>query len=280
MIAYRLPGKTGRCIAAVILAFSLAPPPYVFAASSEWVETEAGRIRISALRPGEDGQIRAVLDVDLLPGWKTYWRDPGEAGIPPTITVDRSKNIVAAEVHFPAPERITDPYSTWAGYDYPVLLPLTFDQKDPGRTSVLEADVFIGLCESVCIPFQTSFTLVIDPAKPANAFETRLVGRAFDALPEKPGHGFEIVDHKIDGDGASLTLSVKTPAPDENGELFVSGPPGWAFDTPRISGHDGNVVTYHVSAYRQPDGETLHAKPIRLLIKASGRAMETEITIP
>lgn len=270
--------KRGMTVAIALFSGLLAASPGI-AASSEWAETDGGRIRLSALEPAEDGSIRAVLDVDLLPGWKTYWRDPGEAGVPPSIQVDGSKNITGAEIHFPAPERIEDAYSIWAGYDYPVLFPITLKQKNPGAPSVLEASVFLGICESICIPFQTSFTVEIDPDKPANAFEKRLVKRAFKALPEEPGSDFEVVEHTVDDAGA-LTLSIATPEKDDQGELFVTGPPGWRFNTPRIVGHDGNVVTYHVSANGNPEGETLNGTALRLLVKASGRAMETELVLP
>ncbi|MCP4316375.1 MAG: hypothetical protein GY789_10250 [Hyphomicrobiales bacterium] len=265
---------------ALLLSGGLLLPSQTFAASSEWAETDGGRIRISALEPSQDGSIRAVLDVDLLPGWKTYWRDPGEAGVPPSVQIERSDNINAAEIHFPAPERIKDDYSTWAGYNYPVLLPITLRQNTLGAPSVLEADVFLGICKSICIPFQTSFTVEIDPAKPANAFEKRLVKRAFEALPEKPGEGFEVVAKRVDEDGSNVVLSLATPSKDDNGELFVTGPTGWRFDTPRIAGHSDNVVTYNISASGGPDGETLNGKTVSILVKASGRSMETDINLP
>lgn len=268
-----------RIAAAAALSAGLLMTSPVYAASSEWVETEGGRIRLSALSPAEDGSIRAVLDVDLLPGWKTYWRDPGEAGVPPSIETEGSDNISSATIHFPAPERIKDAYSIWAGYDYPVLFPITLKQDDPGAASVLEAKIFLGICETICIPFQTSFTLEIDPEKPANAFEKRLVTRAFNSLPEQSGDGFEVVGKTVGEDG-TLSLSIATPDQDENGELFVTGPPGWRFDTPQIASHDGNIVTYHVSVNRTPDGETLDGQPIGITVKASGRAMETELVLP
>ena len=42
-----------------------------------------------------------VLDIDLKPGWKTYWRDPGDAGVPPQLDVSASTNVAGAELRFP-----------------------------------------------------------------------------------------------------------------------------------------------------------------------------------
>ncbi|WP_136660360.1 protein-disulfide reductase DsbD domain-containing protein [Nitratireductor sp. XY-223] len=278
MINYRF--KThGAVRAACSLACFLALIPLsADAASSEWVETEGGRIRVSALEPAADGTIRAALDIELLPGWKTYWRDPGEAGVPPSFKVDRSDNISAAEIHFPAPERIEDAYSIWAGYPYPVVLPITLRQEKAGEKSVVEADVFLGICESICIPLQTSFSLTVDPDKPANAFEKRLVKKAFESLPEEPGDGFEIVDARVRDTGDGFTLSVALPDADEGSELFVTGPQGWRFDPPRITGFDANVATFLVDG--DGDGDSLSGENVRVVVKASGRSMETEIALP
>lgn len=266
-------------VALALTAVTVSPLP-ALAASSEWIETDGGRIRLSALAPAEDGTIRAVLDVELLPGWKTYWVDPGEAGVPPSLTIDRSDNITGAKIHFPAPERITDTYSTWAGYDYPVLFPVTLQQNDAGKTSTLEADLFLGICQDICIPFQTSITLELDPGTPASAFEERLVKRAFRALPEPPGDTFQVVDHEIAEDGQSLKVSVATPEGEDNAELFVTGLPGWRLDTPEVVDTDGQVVTFRVNVGRKPEGQTLAGQTVSLLVKTPGRAMETELSLP
>ncbi|MEX3007957.1 protein-disulfide reductase DsbD domain-containing protein [Hoeflea sp. TYP-13] len=265
---------------ALVVAGIFLTPAGTEAASSDWVETDGGRIRISALPPSEDGSIQAVLDVELLPGWKTYWRDPGEAGVPPSFRVERSDNIASAEIHFPPPERIRDDYSVWAGYNYPVVFPITLQQATPGKSSVLEADVFLGICKSICIPFQTSFSLEIDPDKPANSFEKRLVKKAYRSLPEEPGNGFEIVESRVNDDGGTLVLSVATPQENDVGELFVTGPQGWRFDTPKLAGRKNNVATYHVSASGISETDTLSGKTVRIVVKAAGRSMETELDLP
>jgi DsbC/DsbD-like thiol-disulfide interchange protein len=276
-----MPSLATRSLAiALVCALGAALPEPALSASTDWVETEGGRIRLSALAPSEDGGIRAVLDVELLPGWKTYWRDPGEAGVPPSLVIDRSDNISSAQIHFPVPERITDTYSTWAGYDYPVLFPITFRQETPGKASTLEADIFLGICQDICIPFQTSFTLEIDPDTPANAFEQRLVKRAFGSLPDRPDNVFRVTGQQISDDGNTLTLSVATPKADEKAELFVTGPPGWRLDTPRIVSRDGKIVTFRVDVSGKPNGETLKGRSVSLLVKASERAMETELVLP
>jgi DsbC/DsbD-like thiol-disulfide interchange protein len=272
--------SAGKSALVIALAIGSVPALQARAASTDWIETDGARIRLSALAPTDDGTIQAVLDVDLLPGWKTYWKDPGEAGVPPSLAVERSENITSAEIHFPAPERISDDYSTWAGYKYPVLFPITLRQHSSGKASVLKADLFLGICQDICIPFQTSFTLELDPDTPANAFEKRLVRRAFRALPEPPDDSFQVLEHAITEDGQSMVLSIQAPDGEPEPELFVTGLPGWRLDTPKVVGRDADVVTFRVDVGRQPEGETLAGQSVNLLVKASGRAIETQLDLP
>ncbi len=250
------------------------------AASSDWVETEGGRIRLTALAPDEEGTIRAVLDVDLLPGWKTYWRDPGDAGVPPSVGIDGSTNIKGLKLEFPPPERVDDGYSIWAGYTYPVAFPLTLTQERPGEASVLEADVFLGICESICIPFQTHFSVAIDADHEPSGFETRLVEKAHAGLPEAPGEEFRIVDSGLSDSQDALVVSVAHPDPNAETEVFLTGPSGWYFDIPENTGNDGEVSTFRIPIVDSPEGQSLSGQSVQLLVKAAKRSMETQIRIP
>ncbi|RUX21351.1 hypothetical protein EOA27_06205, partial [Mesorhizobium sp. M2A.F.Ca.ET.037.01.1.1] len=64
------------------------------ASSSIWYNSEGGKVRlVTTGKPDEAGKIRGVLDIALKPGWKTYWRDPGDAGVPPQLDISGSTNI-------------------------------------------------------------------------------------------------------------------------------------------------------------------------------------------
>ncbi len=266
-------------IVSAVAGLNLAVPQ-ASAASSEWVETEGGRIRMSALPPGSDGTIKAVLDVDLLPGWKTYWRDPGEAGVPPTLGFSGSENIEQAEIHFPAPERIKDDYSVWAGYKYPVTFPVSLVQKNAGAASTLQADVFLGICQSICIPFQTNFTLTVDPDVAATPFEEKLINHAFNDLPEASGEGFEITGFKHHEGVDALDLTIQVPSSASKSELFVTGPQGWYFETPKLVHHDGDLATFEISIDTGSQDAALAGNAIQVLVTSAGRSMETEFLIP
>ncbi|MGO4839085.1 protein-disulfide reductase DsbD domain-containing protein, partial [Rhizobiaceae sp. 2RAB30] len=136
-------------------------PAHALASSSSWLETQGGRVRlVTAGAPDAQGVLAGALEIDLLPGWKTYWRDPGEAGVPPVLDVSGSKNVASAELSFPAPQRFDDGYSKWAGYKHSIALPVKFTLKGPGAGGI-DANIFLGICETICIPVQGR--LQVDP---------------------------------------------------------------------------------------------------------------------
>lgn len=224
---------------ALSLAAILVAPLAAHTASSDWHENEGGRIRLVTVgEPDTDGHLHGVLEIDLKPGWKTYWRDPGDSGVPPQIMVDGTE-VRQAELSFPAPARHDDGYSEWAGYDRSVLLPVRFTLAEGYQPAGIAAQVLIGICEKICIPVQAD--LVVDPAKPSHGVvEEALVRNAQAALPRPASASF----------GASLAaaqdnaLKVEAMLPPgaEGVELFVAGEDGYAFATPARKAEGGRLV--------------------------------------
>ncbi len=216
----------------------IAPP--ALASSSDWFETQGGRIRlVTAGKPDEDGRLKGMLDIDLLPGWKTYWRDPGDAGVPPQIDISASENIASADFAFPAPERHDDGSFKWAGYDKPVALPVVFTLKSPADAALIEADVFLGVCETICIPAQTRLTL--DPASdPDNPEEAAAVAAAFAALPAPAKPEFGVSSAREEG--SKLIVEAKLAGDPASAEFFLAGAEGYAFGTPERVEKEGKIM--------------------------------------
>src|SRR5260221_9750226 len=74
-------------------------------AASAWFETEQGRVRLIAAAPqiGAADTLRLGLEFRLAPGWKIYWRAPGDAGLPPRLDWAGARNLPAAGIPWPAP---------------------------------------------------------------------------------------------------------------------------------------------------------------------------------
>ncbi|AZN98648.1 hypothetical protein EJ066_16575 [Mesorhizobium sp. M9A.F.Ca.ET.002.03.1.2] len=210
------------------------------ASSSLWYDSEGGRVRlVTSGQPDEAGRIHGVLDIALKPGWKTYWRDPGDAGVPPQLDISASTNIANATFSFPPPQRHDDGYGKWAGYDHPVSLPVTFTLSAPNEPAVIDADIFLGICETICIPVQTKLT--VDPgADPDNVEDAALVkaARATLPAPARPDFGINI----LPGDLETLIVEANFPGNPEAADFFVAGERDYMFGVPARSEKDGKLV--------------------------------------
>lgn len=208
-----------RGLPAFILANLLACG-HASAGASAWHHAEGGSIRIiTAGAPDDDGSLRAALEIRLKPGWKTYWRDPGDAGVPPTLQVEAGGGEAAVEIGFPAPSRFNDGYSRWAGYDHSVALALTLQIPAMMQPAPIRAGAFLGMCETICIPVQAEFEVPLHA--PADPEETAAVASAFDALPAPARPGFEA--RAVKADGAAILIEADLPADAKIVDIFVAG---------------------------------------------------------
>jgi DsbC/DsbD-like thiol-disulfide interchange protein len=228
------------------------------ASSSGWFEMEGARVRlVTSGLPEADGRLKGILDIDLKPGWKTYWRDPGDAGVPPTIDASANPNVGKAELEFPAPQRHDDGDFKWAGYDYPLALPVTFTLKDAKGPATIEADVFLGVCETICVPMQAK--LAVDPADdPDNAAHSATVSAAFAALPAAATAEFGVVVAEKAGD--KTVLKAAFPGDPETAKLFIAGEDGYVFTTPVREERDGKTL-FSLEVTRPdetPKGQGIH----------------------
>lgn len=238
---------------------------HVSAASSEWVGAEGGAVRMVAEPASHNGKLRAALEIRLEPGWKTYWRDPGESGIPPMIDVATAEGPAGVEIGYPAPERFNDGYSTWVGYDGPVSLALTIDV--PAGARKLSASVLVGICETICIPLQADLALDLgdDTAGQADA---DLVDAAFAALPRGAGASFEA--SVSDVSGTRIVVDTRAPSTQDL-SLFVASSGDWLFGTPTPLGN-GNSTAFEVPVFAAPDAPSV-PQLIHYILAAGGDAV-------
>lgn len=241
-------------VTAFVSGIAIAPAP---ALESDWAETEGGRMRLVVdPEPRADGSIMAVLDVDLEPGWKTYWREPGSAGIPPTVDFSTSKGIVMDGFHYPAPVHVDDGYAVWAGYTAPVRFPIELRRTGSGAAEI-RAQTFIGICEKVCIPFQAELAVDLPAATTGSGLAKAIVNEALANLPETEAADFRFTSAKIDAEQMQLDISAALPAFRPSGtrpDLFISGPPGSAFAPPALLTDADGIARWRVAIKRLPAG--------------------------
>ena len=99
-----------------------------------------------------DGSRIAAIEFRLEPGWKTYWRNPGDSGLPPVFDWSGSGNLAGLDLHWPAPQAILSGDGLALGYHDRLVLPFTARPADPAQPVDLAVSVDFRLCKDICVP--------------------------------------------------------------------------------------------------------------------------------
>lgn len=200
----------------------------------------------------EHGTQMVALRLDLAPGWKTYWRAPGDAGIPPEFDWSGSRNLRALRIHWPAPTVFDTAGYTTIGYRDRLILPVEIEPVDPARPVELSAVIDLGICRDICLPASLALTAVINPPGAPDAAISA-------ALAARPKTGRE----------AGLTAITCTVEPIADGlrlTAVLALPPQGGDETVAIESADRSVWVSEATARR--DGGRLTA--VTDLVPTSG----------
>ena len=157
------------------------------------------------------GQHVAALRISLAPGWKTYWRAPGEAGIPPAFDWSASRNVAAVTPLWPVPHVFWQNGLRSVGYGGEVVLPLLVTPVAAGEPMRLAGRVELGICEDICIP--VSFDLSGElhaPGAPDPAIAAAVAARPMAA--EAAGVTSVTCTVEPIADGIRVTAAIAMPA--------------------------------------------------------------------
>jgi DsbC/DsbD-like thiol-disulfide interchange protein len=119
--------------------------------------------KVSLLSGGKvNGFWQAGIFIELEPDWKTYWRVPGDAGIPPQFDWSDSQNVQDVAVSFPVPARFNDASGEAIGYHDKVMFPLSVKPRNSDQQTRLKLSMFFAVCKGVCIPAKAQLGLAFD----------------------------------------------------------------------------------------------------------------------
>jgi len=195
------------------------------ASASPWIDSTNSKVRLVSGTVDVDGKPTLLAGVQLRmnPGWKTYWKNPGDSGVPPSFDWSGSKNLKHAEVLYPAPHRFADAGGTAMGYDDEVVFPVKLTPEREGEPIVLKLAFDYGLCKDLCVPNDVILGLALD----ANTGKgDALLLEAFLARvpkPAAPGIFPEVkgVEAKLDGDAPELVIDAVFSPGATGTDLFV-----------------------------------------------------------
>lgn len=264
--------------APVLLAATFVALPAAHAAMSDWAVNEGGRMRVVTLSPDADGRLRGALEIEPQPGWITYWREPGQSGIPPQISVSPGGNVRLGTIGYPVPKPITIGSIHEIGYDGHIALPIEFQLAEPGKPATLKLSALIGICKDICIPFQADFSLSLPAESQFLPQEQGVVGAAEASLPAPPTADFSLDRHTLSPDGNHLSLRFTLPdAGDAAPVVYVTGPPGYVFFQQENSQRKGRTFETEITIGKLPKGYDIHGEHWRVLVIDGDRAMETQL---
>jgi len=247
-----------RIVLAATLVLVLKPA--IAADASPYDGTQRAAVRLIAGAARHDGGAtvhRAGVEVRLAPGWKTYWRYPGDSGIPPRFDFSQSINVKSVTVRYPAPQRLTDDGGTSIGYKHDVVFPLDVVAQDSGKPVTLSLAIDYAICEKLCVPADGKVELTLTGKAGEN--DAKLTqSEALVPVTAKLGEG-KLAIRAVKGEGKNVIVEVAAPA-GAAVDLFAEGPtPDWALPVPTPAA-DGQRFTFELDGLppnTKPDGATL-----------------------
>lgn len=219
-------------VAVGLLALALSAPAAAQDASP-WQHGNHSAVRLLAgSRSG--AVLLGGVAFQLEPGWKTYWRTPGDSGVPPHFDFSRSDNVDAVTVLWPAPSKFPDGAGGHSlGYHDQVVLPLRIAAKNADKPITLRATVTYAVCAKLCVPVEADIEL---PFVSVASTEDSTLAAALDTVPKpaRVGDPNPLTIRDVTRKGQStVTVDVATSDPKDDVSLFVEGPtPDWALPIP------------------------------------------------
>ncbi len=277
-----------KTFAALLLAGFLAfggalflAPQSGFAAASGWAEEDQGRLRLISAQQSLAGEaVDLGLEFDLQPGWKIYWRSPGDAGLPPRVDWSGSENLKQAEVAWPVPHRFSLFGLETFGYGDQIVLPVQAVAERPGETLKLRAKVDYLLCEEICIPYTADLSLDLPAGEGARAPQAFLIESFRGQVPGLGAErGLGITNVALTGslEAPRLQVTARSERPFQAPDLLVEGPPGFTFGVPEVSLSDGGrQATLSVAATTVLPDKVLEGKAVTVTVTDGLRGIEKD----
>jgi DsbC/DsbD-like thiol-disulfide interchange protein len=264
---------TMRYVAALVFLTLTATP--ALAGATAWQELTPGA-QVRLISTGEadgNGTLLAGIELQLPPSANTYWRIPGDSGIPTSIDLSASRSVNDAELIWPYPRvEETGGYRDFV-YRHNVVLPIRF-KAEPG--AVLDAVIVLGVCSDICVPARAHLSLPLDLGKPDEAQSIRLDQALADAPAawDQPGEPFGAVS--VGTDHSSLKVAAPNPAIDPETVIADVGDSAVIFAAPQKS-PDGAIWSLRLVGGENLAG--LAGRSLRLTFMTARGAYFTDRTI-
>ena len=270
----------------LVLCLALAAIRPAWAESGAWSVSEPASARlVSAVGgTGDLAVVPAGIEIRLDGDWKTYWRSPGDAGLPPVLDWGVSTNLAGATLLYPAPERVTVLGIQTFGYKHDVVFPLDIKVAEPGKPLDLRLKLDILVCAQQCIPKSFDLGLSV-PAGPATPdAEAQKLAQVRATVPsDSRSTGLSIVSAEEVSDHGQPALEVRARAdqPFAAPDIIPEAAPEADFGAPRVTvSTDRRQAVFDLPLARKlPVGASLTGRALTLTLVDGARALEQSTAI-
>jgi len=272
-----------QCVSTTALGVLLASAPNFTAGAadaSSWDGDARSTVRLVAGSPlGARGVLRAGVEIRLATGWKTYWRYPGDSGVPPAFDFSKSENIKSVSILWPAPLRFTDDGGATIGYKGGVMFPVHVVPLNPNQPATLRLALDYAVCERLCVPARGQATLEL--ASTPSPHDSQLAAAEAQApkearVGEAAPFGIAAVrlerrHHPRPRVLIEITAPAATPL-----DLFAEGPTDdWALPLPEpIPGAPPGRRWFAFDLDGVPSGVNATGARLRFTLVSDGNAIE------
>ena len=240
-------------------------------------DARSGVRTIAGARPAAAAYLRAGVEIRLMRGWHTYWRYPGDAGVPPQFSFEGSRNVKHVDVLWPAPERTVDGGGTSIGYSVGVIFPLRVVPQEAGKPVTLRLRLQYAICEKLCIPAEARSELTLGSGR---ASQDAALMVAEGRVPKRAnlGDSGDLAVRSLRrerGAGSKERVVIDVAGP-SGVDLFVEGPnQQWALPVPTpVAGAPPGQQRFVFDLDGAPTGESYQGALLTLTVVAPGRSIE------
>ncbi|MDA8584961.1 protein-disulfide reductase DsbD family protein [Rhodobacteraceae bacterium] len=211
----------------------------------------------------------AGLTIKMAPGWKTYWRAPGEGGIPPRFNWSGSSNVTNVEVRFPVPKVYNQNGLQSIGYSDQVTFPLVITTRNGSAPVSIEGEINIGVCEEICVPV----TLKLSTTLPAVGSHDRGLAALLKNRPETGGGLACEITPIADGLRMTAVATIQQMPGEEIAVIEIGDPEVWV-SSPKLVRKGGKLSAEVEMVAPTAKPFALARSDVRMTVLAGGRAIE------
>lgn len=247
--------------------------------ASPWIDLQEAKIRLLLDKPAPGAAIvRAAVQMQLAPDFKTYWRSPGDSGVPPNFDFSGSVGLGAPEAKFPMPQVLDDGAGgvVW-GYKSALLLPIEAKPAEGPLMMALKLD--FAVCGTLCIPLSGEFRLAAEGGEPAGpeieaAYAAAKADVPRQLSPEEAASAIR-VKRLAAGSKPVWELAIKAKAGDD----FAAFPEGKGFFQVSIASPAADGTRLVRLEGEAAPGSAGQFGPVRLTFGGKGNAREAVIDL-